>query len=134
MGVDVINGLGIKAGAAQRIFHRGPQAFAIGMRDSDVVAVGGLPPAGHLAVDLGSAPLNLLLALEHHDGCAARAHKPVAPEVERPRGEVRVHLQGERPHAGKRQDALDIAVLRADHKHALLPVERDLVVGEPDRV
>ncbi len=134
MGVDVVDRLRGEARHRQGVFHRGPKTVALGVRNRDVVPIGGLGPAGDFAVNFGAAPRDFVLGFEHEHDATARAHKTITRDVERPRREVRIGLQRQRAHAGKRQDRIHVSILGPNDEHAFLTAEHEIVVSKTQGV
>ncbi len=136
VGVDV----GDVAGAQARVGERLPDAplgaLPLGVGRGQVVGVGGAAVPGQFCIDAGTSPHGVLQPFEYDERRALGQHEPVAGDVERPRGALRlVHPLRERAAAVEgEQDRGRHARLRAPGHDQVGRAVAEQAQALPDRV
>ncbi len=118
MGVEIVDLVGIDAGAAQRLDHAAARAVHVGR--SHMVSVGAHPEADKLGVDARAALPGTLIVLKHQHAGTLAHHEAVAVAVPGAAGGGRIVVaRGQRLHRVEATDAQrrDSRLGAAGHHH-----------------
>ena len=129
MRVDVIDFLRFDLRVAQGVAHRARQPLSVWFGRNNVVSIGALSPADRFGINLRAAFARMFQLLQKQNSRTAAGRKPVAIFVECTRAARWIGRACQGAHARERQDAKQIAILGADHKHGILSILPDEIGG-----